>query len=223
MCLSAPVSFTASAVLAAVGTALVCRIQSKRLLPLALIPFFFAVQQLAEGIVWLYLSGGPHPAMREAAKDVFVFFAYIFWPLWVPASLWAVERNSLRKQILAACFGIALALVSFLICLIPHVEAAAYRFSIHYLVANESQYPLADRFRSIGVFYYAVAALLPLFVSTLKRAWVLGICVTVAGIAIHVIDNMLFVSLWCFFSALISISLFFILPKDLSSARREDF
>ena len=217
MCFSAPASFAASAVLVAIGAALTCRVKSRRYLPLALIPVFFGIQQFAEGIVWRNFPLESTTSLAPFAKDTFLFFAYLFWPLWIPASLWAAEKSVLRKQILALCFGIGLTLVSFLAPLIPQVEAVSYRFSIQYLFTanslNDANFPMLGQFETLGLLFYGIATLLPLFISAIKRAWVLGFCSAIAGIAVYLIDHLLFVSLWCFFSALISLSLIFILPN----------
>lgn len=214
MCLSAPASFIAGAILATMGTALACRVKSKRLLPLAFIPWFFAIQQCAEGIVWLYLPEAQQSYIAIGAKDLFLFFAFVFWPLWIPFSLWFAETNQKRKQGIAACFGMGLMQVALLACTIPYVTAVSYRSNIQYLLElNHNHLLMGKQFSCIMIFFYAVATLLPLFLSSLKKMWVLGICVACAGIAIYLIDHHFFVSLWCFFAAWISLCLFFILPK----------
>lgn len=51
MCFSAPVSFSAGAVLLGLGSA-----KRPRELPFAAIPLLFAIQQLSEGVIWLTFS-----------------------------------------------------------------------------------------------------------------------------------------------------------------------
>lgn len=213
MCLSAPASFVASAALAAMGITLIYRTRkNKRLLPLALIPCFFAVQQAAEGIVWLYFLDQTQEGLTEGAKNLFLFFAFIFWPLWVPFSAWAAEKQEARKQAIAVCFGIGMMIAALLGFLIPHTTAVSYRSSIQYL----QQLDIGSTALSSSVlFFYAVATLLPLFLSSLKKLWVIGACVALAGIVICLIDRFFFVSLWCFLAAWISLCLFFVLPKKL--------
>jgi hypothetical protein len=209
MCLSAPASFVSSAILAAIGTTLAIRVKSRRHLPLAFIPWFFAIQQCAEGIVWLYL---PEMASSTAtfAKDLFLFFAYAFWPIWIPFSLWVAEVSEKRKQAISAFFGMGLVVAVLLIFMIPQTTAHPYHNSIQYLQQNGTS--LENQLGNITLFFYGVATLLPLFVSSLKKMWILGISVALAGVAIELIDRHFFVSLWCFFAACFSIGLFFILP-----------
>lgn len=202
MCFSAPASFTASAVLATLGTVLICRTKNKRLLPLALIPWFFALQQGAEGVVWLSLTKGLSPFIAAAAKNVFLFFAFVFWPVWVPLSLWIAEKTAWRKQVMAFCLGVGLLLSFLLVLTISSVNALPYRGSIHYL--NEGS---ISGVYELGVIFYGIATMLPLFFSSLKKMWALALLITLAGVGIYLIDHFFFISLWCFFAALLSLAL----------------
>lgn len=199
MCFSAPASFTASAVLAVMGTALVVRIKSRRLLPLAMIPWFFAIQQSAEGMVWLHL---PEPS---EAKNIFLFFAYVFWPIWISFSVWLAEDQHWRKELLAICIGMGIALGTALSLLIPHTVAVPYQNSIHYLSSTHLNLNIL-----IPVFY-GITTLLPLFISSLKKIWIVGLLTAASGIVIYSIDQLFFASMWCFFAAIISLALYFIL------------
>src|SRR5437868_7049340 len=102
MCFSAPASFISSAVIATIGTAIIYRLPNKRFWAVALIPFFFAAQQFIEGFVWLSL---PHTGV---AKNLYLFFAYSFWPVWIPFSLWVAETRVKEKQLLMLFMGIGI-------------------------------------------------------------------------------------------------------------------
>src|SRR5690606_8023290 len=94
---------------------------------LALIPWFFAIQQASEGFVWLKIPEG------IAAKNIFLFFAYVFWPIWIPFSLYFAEENPIRKQLLTLCLGIGLAVGCFLMPVIPQTAAVEYSHSLQYI------------------------------------------------------------------------------------------
>jgi hypothetical protein len=203
MCFSAPASFVASGVLAAIGTAIVVRTKHKRLLPLALIPLWFAIQQAAEGFVWL---GLPNPS---SSKNLYLFFAYSFWPFWIPLAMWISETQKLRKQLLALCFGIGVTVAIALGLLIPETTAEAYTCSIHY-----SNTATNDSLSIFAQILYAIATLAPPFISSIPRMWALGALAVVFGGALIWIDQLLFVSMWCFFAAIFSLALFFILKPS---------
>lgn len=213
MCFSAPASFISSAILATIGATLSCQIKNKRLLPLALIPIFFAIQQCSEGIVWLYLGEASQSLIALGAKNVFLFFAFVIWPIWVPFAFWMAENNSWRKHVMGVCFGIGLVLSVILILTIPMTSAASYHNSIQYLNQWQS-FPLEERINLVAIVFYGVAISLPFLISTLKKIWILGLLAILAGIIVYSIDRFFFTSVWCFFAAIISLGLFFIIPRN---------
>jgi hypothetical protein len=58
----------------------------------------FALQQAAEGIVWLTMDASAHATLHHAAVFAFLAFALVIWPTWVPWSLRADERNTARRK-----------------------------------------------------------------------------------------------------------------------------
>ena len=202
MCFSATASFTAAAVLAVLGAALLFRIRDRRFLPLALIPIFFALQQAAEGFLWLDFSE------NAFEKDLFLFFAFVVWPLWIPYSFWSAETKLGCRQRLAVCFGIGLVVSCLLAFSIPYTTATAGHYSIHY------SYPSYFDLHPTLFTFYAAATVLPFFLSSLRGTALLGILFALTALLIGWIDRIFFISLWCFVSALVSLGLFLILkPK----------
>jgi hypothetical protein len=188
MCFSAKASFTAATVLVVIGALLVRRTHDKRCLFLALIPFFFAVQQAAEGFLWL--NRAPY-----ISKWVFLSFAFVVWPLWIPFSFWYAEETPFRKQAMAFCLGIGLVVGFLLAMAIPHVQVAAVKH-IQYIYS----------YRGLGLFYM-LATLLPFFLSSLSKAWALGLLFLICALIVLWVERTFFISMWCFFSALISLGL----------------
>ncbi|MBI2742831.1 MAG: hypothetical protein HYX48_02830 [Chlamydiales bacterium] len=204
MCFSAPVSFGASAALAAVGCALVSRIKSRRYLPLALIPFFFAVQQAAEGVIWLSLP------KSSPAQTIFLFFAYAIWPVWIPFSLYLVESSKKKRKALAGCLALGVMVAATLFLEIPDIHATAGRYNIHYL--QHFQWSL---FSVIKVSFYLLATIPPFFISSLKKIWIAGLLLLLSALITYLINALSAISVWCFFAALFSLALLFILKRQL--------
>jgi hypothetical protein len=86
MCFSASASFGAGVVLSAIGVVSIKKNQHKSQFLFASIPLLFAVQQFAEGILWLVLPNPEYASMQKHTTYVFLFFAQFFWPLWVPTN-----------------------------------------------------------------------------------------------------------------------------------------
>src|ERR1700722_141614 len=101
MCFSAQTSFTAAAALSVVGIATLSKVRSNKIRPFAVIPFIFAIQQGLEGIVWVTLNAGDAISLlHKIGVYGFLFFADLFWPLWIPGSIYKLEENRLRKKLL---------------------------------------------------------------------------------------------------------------------------
>jgi hypothetical protein len=179
--------------------------------------YVFAIQQCAEGIVWIYLRETSPSIIAVGAKNLFLFFAFAFWPIWIPFALWLPENTQGRKQAMSVCFGIGSVLVSFFVLRIPDTTATACGYSIQYLSKWQST-SLGERVDLIAILFYGIAALLPFLISSLKNMWIVGVLGAIAGITIYCIEYFSFVSIWCFFSAVISLSLFYFLPKKKQSS-----
>ncbi|HET9729766.1 MAG TPA: DUF6629 family protein, partial [Acidimicrobiia bacterium] len=100
MCFSAPASFTLSGILIGVGAASVARSATPAHRMLAAAPLLFGAQQAAEGLVWLTAGAPSNAALQRLAVDVFLGFALVVWPFWVPLSLQRIERSPARRRIL---------------------------------------------------------------------------------------------------------------------------
>jgi len=197
MCFSAKASFTAAAVLVVMGALLMRRPYDRRLVFLTLIPFFFAIQQAAEGFLWLKVT-------PDVSKWVFLSFAFVVWPIWIPFSFWYAEETPFRKQAMAFCLGIGLVVGFLLAMAIPHVQIYATQH-IQYIYS----------YTGLGVFYM-IATLLPFFLSSLSKAWALGFLFLLSALIVLWVERTFFISIWCFFSALISLGLFFIKKGETS-------
>lgn len=105
MCFSAPASFIAGSVLSAAGVATLTQPKKKSEIPLALIPLFFGVQQLTEGLVWVSLQNG-YLRLNLIATYSFSFFAQVFWPIFVPLAVVLVEPLAWRRKVIVVCGGL---------------------------------------------------------------------------------------------------------------------
>jgi hypothetical protein len=102
MCFSATASFVAAGVTGMVGAAAVSRISQQSEMPLAAIPLFFAAQQAVEGALWLTLPLAPDGPVSTSLTYLFLLFAKVFWPFFVPFSVLLVESELIRRRILIA-------------------------------------------------------------------------------------------------------------------------
>jgi len=221
MCFSATASFTAAGVLAVIGVLTLRQAPSANLRFLASTPLFFALQQMLEGIVWVTLnSGQTNTLLHLIAVYGFLFFAGIFWPVWVPGVLCWLEPNSSRKMILKANLSIGVLIAVFyslgLVLIGRRAEALSHHIS-YPLLTTESFAHLTTAYGDIG--YYIVLLLYALIIvgsciiSSIPYIWVFGLLTGAGLIVSEVFYAYALGSVWCYFTAAMSISLYFIVKK----------
>ncbi|BAU55068.1 DUF6629 family protein [Mucilaginibacter gotjawali] len=200
MCFSAGASFGAGAVLAIVGITAVKQSCNPSQLPFAFIPLIFAVQQVTEGFVWLSLSNPADIFLLKPATFIFLTFAYVVWPAWVPFSILLLEKNPKRKNILSAILAIGLVVSIYLAhrLLTQHIHAGISGMHIVYDLGTPG-YLL----HYSAILYFA-ATVLPGFISGTNKMWIFGSSIAIAYFVTRIFFQNYELSVWCFFAAIIS-------------------
>jgi len=210
MCFSAGASFTASALLTFVGTETLRRVHKSSQTVFAAFPLFFAFQQFTEGVLWLVLAQTGHAWLRAAATYIFLTMARVLWPLMVPVSVVLLERKTNRKGILymllAAGAIAALYYMYGLIFYSAHAEIS--RLHINYKSAFQGA------FSTEALACYLAATIIPFFVSSIKGTHILGIVVILSLIVSAVFYRNYVTSIWCFFAAVMSFAIFYIVRDE---------
>jgi len=210
MCFSAGASFTAGAVLSAFGVATQRKVKKPNQRLFAAIPLLFGLQQLAEGALWITLRSGGHDWLQNAATYIFLITALVIWPVMVPLSMWFMEKTKKRKKILSS-FVVTGGMVSlfYAFCLISYdVTPRINGFHIQYI--DEFPQALVD----IAYAFYTASIVIPLFISSVRWMWLLGILIAVSYLATVIFFSYYLTSAWCFFAALSSLVIYWILSKS---------
>lgn len=199
MCFSATASFVAGGALSVAGGFTLAQAKTKNELPFATIPLLFGVQQIIEGVVWLSFS---HPLLSIIATYTFSMFSHVLWPILVPISVLLLETDPTRKKILYVISGIGLSVGIYLLYFIltdgvvAHVvnSSIAYHSPHLYLVPVMTLYFIATGVSSL----FSSHKVINLFgVVTLVSAFIAGWFFTET-----------FISVWCFFAAILSVLVF---------------
>lgn len=210
LCFSAAASFAVGIPLIPAG--LYCLwsavVKKPSYLGLAAAPFFFGIQQISEGFVWNALEHN-EPEQVRAASLFFLFFALAFWPFWFPFLTAVMEPQPTRRWIFV---GLA-------------VLATAWFWVLFYplLVGPETAFTTVKKHHSIRYDYYdslAVYDYIPrpflqlLYLGSValpmafgSQAWgrIPGLVLGISAVVAAFIFDHAFVSVWCFFAAVLSI------------------
>lgn len=215
MCFSAAASFASASLLLPLGTTAVwktCRAGRAELLPLAVMPMGFGLQQALEGVVWLGLRQGSLSTLPRLAALAYLFFALAFWPSWIPLTALCLSRMDTpdghlqagRLRLLQALQGLGLLLAVALwlpLLLQPErIQPVVVNGSIDYGLLLLLTGGVAD----LGPAVYAVLVTGPLLLLPSARLRGFAIALLLSGVVSEWFYRHAFASVWCFFSAVLS-------------------
>ena len=210
MCFSATASFGASMMLAGIGSVSIIKAKTPSLRVLAFIPFIFSIQQFTEGWVWLSLTKENFISWKLPCTYIFLFFAEVMWPIGISFSMMLFEKKEKRKNILRVIFYGSIGL------------SAVLAYSLFYytadvkVIGNHVMYSVntPDNFKSITNVFYFITAVLPPFLSSVKKAWLIGIALIVSYLITKIFFEDYIISIWCYFATIISAIILWIILEN---------
>lgn len=206
MCFSASASFIASGVLGGIGLASIALVRSKKLVAIACIPLLFALQQFAEGVVWVYAS--------PTAAAIFLLFALIVWPFYTPFALLTAESDNDRRLVLYLLTIIGLGLS---LCLLFGLLSSDVSFYIQdcHIVYDAARVLLTnDRVSLMLGYIYCLVTITPFFISSQRYIKQIGFLIMSTCLIAYLFYTVYFISVWCFFAALVSAAMFIIVRNN---------
>jgi hypothetical protein len=210
MCFSPEASFAGGIIISAIGVVTVRKVHNPTQIVFASIPLFFGIQQIAEGFVWMTLSGHDYINLQKISTYLFLIMAQVIWPLMIPVSIMLMEDNIKRRKILRILSGLGLSLsIYYSYCLLNfsvNPEISGH----HILYKNGFPHSLSNPAFAV----YLFVTITPLFISGIKRTWLLGILMTLSCLVTAIFFRQYLTSVWCFFAALISGVVFWILSDS---------
>ncbi len=211
MCFSATASFTAAGILSLIGALSLKTVRKdKSLYLLASIPLFFALQQAAEGVLWLQLPEAK-TGLTEFSTAVFLIIAFLIWPILIPLALWRAERIPWRKNLISVFVAAGVAWSVYMIVSLSFFTPQAQ------IVNNSIQYT-ANYYSLNALSYFTLLyisiVLGPTFISSLRYLWVFGFFAIISALFSYQIYTENFTSVWCFFAALISMEIYLVLRES---------
>lgn len=212
MCFSKEASFIASGALlvaGAVAVGIAVKRKQRPFLPFAFIPCLFAIQQFFEGWVWIFLE-------QKNSQEVvifstcYLFFAFFIWPFWIPFALWSMERTRKALFTYFTIYGTIVGLI-FFVTYLTHLPQAYVAIRGHSIQYATHHYAIVT---FIPMALYIVATVGATLFSSYNSIKVGGILTAVMAIISYFINQCAFSSLWCFFSAAISVGIIWIIHQE---------
>lgn len=220
MCFSAEASFAGGVIISAIGIAVVTKVHKPSQLLFACIPLFFGLQQFTEGVLWLTIPNPEYANLQRIATQLFLIMADVLWPALIPLSVLMMESNARKRKILWYLLFTGISVSIYYICCLFFLNATPHIMGYH--IKYFTDFP--DSLAIPALVLYLVATLPPLFISSTKRIYVMGILMFFSCLVTAVFFTQFLLSVWCFFAALISMVIFWILSdskKEFKFARLE--
>jgi hypothetical protein len=207
MCFSAGASFAGGIIISAIGAATVSKVHKSSQLVFASIPLFFGIQQIVEGCLWMLLPETDYINIQKATTYLYLILAQVLWPTIIPVSVLLMEENRKRKKMLRIFLALGLLLSSYYaICLIFFTVTPIIN---GYHILYTTTFP--DFFSIPAFIVYLIATITPLFISGVRRAHYLAILMFLSCLITAIFFTQYLISVWCFFAAIISGVIYWIL------------
>lgn len=208
MCFCAEASFGAAGALAITGL-LSCKLATKKSQSMiAAIPLIFALQQMAEGILWLTAGMNNLVWLHTIAAYLFLLCAFVIWPTWIPVSLYIYEQHKkfILKLLIALGGIVSVGLMVLMIVRYPAITT--HNHHVQYVFA------LPDSAAIIGTIAYAMITIVPFFASHNVLLKIMGALIMLSAGITWFMWYEYFVSVWCFFAALLSMFIILVIARE---------
>jgi hypothetical protein len=211
MCFSASVSFGASAILLGTGICAIKKTESPRMLVFAGLPILFGVQQLFEGILWLTFSNPELDSWQNISIYLFIIFAQVILPIWVPFAVWLMEPNKARKKVLTYFIMLGGILSAYILYCLFIYEVSAF------IEGRHIRYQLDFPNLVLRLSLIFLTSVVPVFLSSLRLMKLLGGALLGSLILTAIFFFYSVLSVWCFFAAILSVMVLFVVAYNKKS------
>jgi hypothetical protein len=199
VCFSAQADLVGGVVVGVIGVDVVRHVDRRRdYLALAALPLLFAAHQLDEAFVWWGLQGHIGPGLGRLAMWIYLLFAFVVLPVYVPTAIRALEPPGRRRSVITPFVGLGAAVSIVLL-------EAMVRGPVTVTLGHDHlSYGVGRHSGLVIVSAYVVATCGPLIFSGYRDIVIFGAVnlVAVAVLARLELDG--FASLWCGWAAITS-------------------
>ena len=141
----------------------------------------------------------------------------VIWPAWVSCSIYLIEQNLKRKIILRIIAGLGILLSFFSAYYLLNYPSGAHITTFHIQYDLNVPYGLATVFGLL----YLIPTVISHFISSNKRVVIMGVLVLCSYLISFLFFKDYLLSVWCFFSAILSLLVYSVLVVKTSPTIRQ--
>lgn len=210
MCFSATASFVVGGALTATGVVTMRKVKTKAESPFSSIPLLFGIQQTIEGVIWVSFG---LPSLNTVMTYAYLIFAYVLWPVLVPIAILLVETHSTRKNILRVLSLVGFAMGMYLLYFIFTDPGRAH------IVNKSIAYNYRHLYNLLPLTLYVVVTCGSGLVSSSRIINIFVISVLTSFFGAYWFYSITFISIWCFFAAILSVLIFWYFRSNSAGLR----
>jgi len=170
---------------------------------LAAFPLLFGVHQGIEGVIWLSMAYATPVFFQKCIVFIYEIIAVAAWPILCPLSVLLIEPSGQKRPIVRWFLGGGILLAAYL----------AWFIAIGPLTATVGgcslQYDNIVPFPEYMVLIYVFIVASPYLLARNGYLVAFGIFLVVGWRLAALINELTFVSVWCFFAAILSLLIYF--------------
>lgn len=161
----------------------------------------FALQQFVEGLIWLSLQSRPEYTLP--LTYIFLFFALLLWPIYVPVMAMIMEPQKIRRRVLLvlSIVGAVIGILFYASFFIKPEAARVVNQCIYY--SNPAPYPI------LLSYLYVLVTVGSGIISSRPILKLFCLLILIFSLITWLVYTVNFISVWCFFAAIISGILYF--------------
>ena len=201
MCFSAIASFSTGSLLLGLGALTLKSVRHPRELPFAAIPLLFAIQQLSEGVIWLTFRVDA-PLLNAVMTHVYSFFSHVLWPIYVPVAVLLIEPPGRRRKALLVFVAAGITVGAYLLYFLVAFPVVSRPTGQHI------EYVSPHFFAATTMTLYLLSTTVSPILSTHRTVKVFGVLALLSFAAAYYFYATWFISVWCFFAAVLSGTVF---------------
>lgn len=214
MCFSAPASFIAATALIGAGIATLRLTSRPSEWPLGAIPLLFGVQQGIEGQIWVLLGAGA-TTIEGGWTMGYSLFSHVLWPIFVPMAVALLEPVAWRRRAIWGTQIVGLAVGGYLLYNLIQFPISARILGQHLVYETPHFYEAPVM---TGYLIATCASSLLSHHSMIRWFGAASLTTFLLAYAIHAAT---LVSVWCFFAAILSVTVYLHL-RGAQRAQRSD-
>jgi hypothetical protein len=204
LCFSPEADLAVGVAVVAIGVDALRHVRAPRQIPLASVPLVLGLHQITETFVWWGLQDRVAHSLEQAAIWTYLVVAFVVVPVLVTVSAGLVERRRARQVVIALCAGLVavVAIELGLTIVRGNISATIETHHLAYQIDAMGHGGLLTEL-------YIVATCGALLASSYRDLEILGVLNVVAVPVLSWLTVNGFVSLWCFWAAIVSVMIAF--------------